>query len=58
MYLAKPKYASLPPWASAFVMTCKPPLYMGPEYIKYLSDKTIDVSYILHLIQMTPKTDD
>lgn len=31
-------------WSSAFVMTCKPPLYMGPEYIKYLSDKTIDVS--------------
>ncbi|XP_040028584.2 thioredoxin-related transmembrane protein 2-A [Gasterosteus aculeatus] len=26
----------------AFVMTCKPPLYMGPEYIKYFSDKTID----------------
>ncbi|KAJ0002995.1 hypothetical protein NQD34_008144 [Periophthalmus magnuspinnatus] len=25
-----------------FVMTCKPPLYMGPEYIKYFSDKTID----------------
>ncbi|KAK5897029.1 thioredoxin-related transmembrane protein 2-A [Pseudochaenichthys georgianus] len=25
----------------AFVMTCKPPLYMGPEYIKYFSDKTI-----------------
>lgn len=25
-------------------MTCKPPLYMGPEYIKYFSDKTIDVS--------------
>uniref|UniRef100_G3Q112 Thioredoxin-related transmembrane protein 2a n=1 Tax=Gasterosteus aculeatus TaxID=69293 RepID=G3Q112_GASAC len=24
------------------VMTCKPPLYMGPEYIKYFSDKTID----------------
>ncbi|XP_035516415.1 thioredoxin-related transmembrane protein 2-B-like [Morone saxatilis] len=23
-------------------MTCKPPLYMGPEYIKYFSDKTID----------------
>lgn len=30
---------------------------MGPEYIKYLSDKTIDVSYILHLIKMTPKID-
>lgn len=30
--------------SSAFVMTCKPPLYMGPEYIKYFSDKTIDVS--------------
>ncbi|XP_076015597.1 thioredoxin-related transmembrane protein 2-A [Genypterus blacodes] len=26
----------------AFVMTCKPPVYMGPEYIKYFSDKTID----------------
>ncbi|CAL8264396.1 unnamed protein product [Lota lota] len=26
----------------AFVMTCKPPLYMGPECIKYFSDKTID----------------
>ncbi|XP_037118377.1 thioredoxin-related transmembrane protein 2-A [Syngnathus acus] len=26
----------------AFVMTCKPPLYVGPEYIKYFSDKTID----------------
>ena len=25
-------------------MICKPPLYMGPEYIKYFSDKTIDVS--------------
>ncbi|KAK9540247.1 hypothetical protein VZT92_002711 [Zoarces viviparus] len=24
------------------LMTCKPPLYMGPEYIKYFSDKTID----------------
>lgn len=30
--------------SSAFVMTCRPPLYMGPEYIKYFSDKTIDVS--------------
>lgn len=29
---------------SVFLMTCKPPLYMGPEYIKYFSDKTIDVS--------------
>ncbi|NXR28116.1 TMX2 protein, partial [Cinclus mexicanus] len=29
-----------------FLMTCKPPLYMGPEYIKYFSDKTIDVSYL------------
>uniref|UniRef100_A0A3Q4AIL6 Thioredoxin domain-containing protein n=1 Tax=Mola mola TaxID=94237 RepID=A0A3Q4AIL6_MOLML len=27
---------------ATFVMTCKPPLYMGPEYIKYFSDKTID----------------
>lgn len=27
-----------------FLMTCKPPLYMGPEYIKYFSDETIDVS--------------
>ncbi|XP_030001482.1 thioredoxin-related transmembrane protein 2-A [Sphaeramia orbicularis] len=26
----------------AFVMTCKPPIYMGPEYITYFSDKTID----------------
>ncbi|CDQ90737.1 unnamed protein product [Oncorhynchus mykiss] len=26
----------------AFFMTCKPPLYMGPEYIKYFSEKTID----------------
>ncbi|XP_038135659.1 thioredoxin-related transmembrane protein 2-B [Cyprinodon tularosa] len=25
-----------------FLMTCKPPLYMGPEYIKYFSDKTMD----------------
>ncbi|XP_039623535.1 thioredoxin-related transmembrane protein 2-B isoform X1 [Polypterus senegalus] len=25
-----------------FLMTCKPPLYMGPEYVKYFSDKTID----------------
>lgn len=25
-----------------FLMTCKPPLYMGPEYIKYFSDQTID----------------
>ncbi|CAG5946675.1 unnamed protein product [Menidia menidia] len=25
-----------------FLMTCKPPLYMGPEYIKYFGDKTID----------------
>uniref|UniRef100_A0A3P8X4T3 Thioredoxin-related transmembrane protein 2b n=1 Tax=Cynoglossus semilaevis TaxID=244447 RepID=A0A3P8X4T3_CYNSE len=24
------------------LMTCKPPIYMGPEYIKYFSDKTID----------------
>ena len=30
-----------------FLMTCKPPLYMGPEYIKYFSDKTIDVSSLL-----------
>uniref|UniRef100_A0A2K6PMC3 Thioredoxin-related transmembrane protein 2 n=1 Tax=Rhinopithecus roxellana TaxID=61622 RepID=A0A2K6PMC3_RHIRO len=27
---------------SMFLMTCKPPLYMGPEYIKYFNDKTID----------------
>ncbi|XP_067103383.1 thioredoxin-related transmembrane protein 2-A [Osmerus mordax] len=26
----------------AFLMTCKVPVYMGPEYIKYFSDKTID----------------
>lgn len=25
-----------------FLMICKPPLYMGPEYIKYFNDKTID----------------
>ncbi|XP_058874870.1 thioredoxin-related transmembrane protein 2-B [Acipenser ruthenus] len=25
-----------------FLMTCKPPLYMGPEYVKYFNDKTID----------------
>uniref|UniRef100_A0A8C5QHG6 Thioredoxin related transmembrane protein 2 n=1 Tax=Leptobrachium leishanense TaxID=445787 RepID=A0A8C5QHG6_9ANUR len=25
-----------------FLMTCKPPLYMGPEHIKYFSDKTIE----------------
>ncbi|XP_030639697.1 thioredoxin-related transmembrane protein 2-A [Chanos chanos] len=25
-----------------FVATCKPPLYMGPEYVKYFSHKTID----------------
>lgn len=31
----------------AFLMTCKPPLYMGPEYIKYFSDTTIDVSVTL-----------
>lgn len=31
---------------AVFLMTCKPPLYMGPEYIKYFSDKTIDVSII------------
>ncbi|XP_042073987.1 thioredoxin-related transmembrane protein 2-like [Haplochromis burtoni] len=29
-------------FSAAFVMTCQPPLYMGPEYIKYFSDKTID----------------
>ncbi|XP_027525879.1 thioredoxin-related transmembrane protein 2 [Corapipo altera] len=38
---------SLALWAqgavpAVFLMTCKPPLYMGPEYIKYFSDKTID----------------
>uniref|UniRef100_A0A8P4KJ44 Thioredoxin-related transmembrane protein 2a n=1 Tax=Dicentrarchus labrax TaxID=13489 RepID=A0A8P4KJ44_DICLA len=27
---------------ATFIMTCKPPLYMGPEYIKYFSDTTID----------------
>lgn len=31
---------------AVFLMTCKPPLYMGPEYIKYFSDKTIDVSIL------------
>ncbi|KAG5263517.1 hypothetical protein AALO_G00265690 [Alosa alosa] len=25
-----------------FVMTCKPPIYMGPEYISYFNDKTIE----------------
>ncbi|XP_043540538.1 thioredoxin-related transmembrane protein 2-like [Chiloscyllium plagiosum] len=25
-----------------FLMICKPPLYMGPEYITYFNDKTID----------------
>ncbi|RXN35162.1 thioredoxin-related transmembrane 2 [Labeo rohita] len=25
-----------------FLITCKPPIYMGPEYIKYFSDSTID----------------
>lgn len=25
-----------------FVMTCKPPMYVGPEYITYFSDKTIE----------------
>lgn len=54
--LVKLKYPFFP-WALAFVMTCKPPLYMGPEHIKYLSDKTIDVSYILHLMKITPKID-
>ena len=34
----------VPPLSAVFLMTCKPPLYMGPEYIKYFSDKTIDVS--------------
>lgn len=34
---------------AVFLMTCKPPLYMGPEYIKYFSDKTIDVSISLAL---------
>lgn len=34
---------------TAFVMTCKPPLYMGPEYIKYFSEKTIDVSATLQM---------
>lgn len=31
-------------------MTCKPPLYMGPEYIKYFSDTTIDVSVMLQTV--------
>lgn len=36
---------------TVFLMTCKPPLYMGPEYIKYFSDKTIDVSMIFdHIV--------
>lgn len=35
---------------SVFLMTCKPPLYMGPEYIKYFSDKTIEVSILLLLL--------
>ncbi|KAI7801387.1 thioredoxin-related transmembrane protein 2-A [Triplophysa rosa] len=25
-----------------FMIACKPPIYMGPEYIKYFSDTTID----------------
>ncbi|XP_075913149.1 thioredoxin-related transmembrane protein 2-like isoform X3 [Petromyzon marinus] len=25
-----------------FVVTCRPPLYMGPEYIKYFSDRTLE----------------
>ncbi|KAG1962917.1 thioredoxin-related transmembrane protein 2-A [Pimephales promelas] len=25
-----------------FLITCKPPIHMGPEYIKYFSDSTID----------------
>uniref|UniRef100_A0A6I8QMF0 Thioredoxin-related transmembrane protein 2 n=1 Tax=Xenopus tropicalis TaxID=8364 RepID=A0A6I8QMF0_XENTR len=25
-----------------FLMTCKPPLYLGPEHIKYFSDKTLE----------------
>ncbi|XP_026855137.1 thioredoxin-related transmembrane protein 2-A [Electrophorus electricus] len=25
-----------------FLITCKPPMYMGPEYIKYFNDKTIE----------------
>ncbi|XP_075698423.1 LOW QUALITY PROTEIN: thioredoxin-related transmembrane protein 2 [Rhinoderma darwinii] len=25
-----------------FLMTCKPPLYLGPEHIKYFNDKTIE----------------
>ncbi|XP_042626368.1 thioredoxin-related transmembrane protein 2-A [Cyprinus carpio] len=25
-----------------FLITCKPPIYMGPEFIKYFSDSTID----------------
>lgn len=32
-----------------FLMTCKPPLYLGPEYIKYFNDKTIDVSVLCNL---------
>eukprot|EP00079_Xenopus_tropicalis_P037067 XP_017950838.1 PREDICTED: thioredoxin-related transmembrane protein 2 isoform X2 [Xenopus tropicalis] len=27
---------------SIFLMTCKPPLYLGPEHIKYFSDKTLE----------------
>ncbi|KAG8511255.1 Thioredoxin-related transmembrane protein 2 [Galemys pyrenaicus] len=30
-----------------FLMTCKPPLYLGPEYIKYFNDKTIDLCSLL-----------
>lgn len=40
----------------AFVMTCKPPLYMGPEYIKYFSDKTMDVSQSQNITIKTPST--
>uniref|UniRef100_A0A8K9Y363 Thioredoxin-related transmembrane protein 2a n=1 Tax=Oncorhynchus mykiss TaxID=8022 RepID=A0A8K9Y363_ONCMY len=35
----------------AFFMTCKPPLYMGPEYIKYFSEKTIDVSVVIQALR-------
>uniref|UniRef100_A0A8C7THP1 Thioredoxin-related transmembrane protein 2a n=1 Tax=Oncorhynchus mykiss TaxID=8022 RepID=A0A8C7THP1_ONCMY len=38
----------------AFFMTCKPPLYMGPEYIKYFSEKTIDVSVVIQCQSFAP----
>nr|XP_015209458.1 PREDICTED: thioredoxin-related transmembrane protein 2 [Lepisosteus oculatus] len=39
-----------------FLMTCKPPLYMGPEYIKYFSDKTIDLCVSRYKVSTSPLT--